>query len=114
MYSGNLRSAGFETYEIKRVAAEQLERKGIRLATMRRVKRLEFNLVIIVAATKGVIPSDAALASADDPVTGRNLEISERTLMYVALTRAKKSSLVTCYGEVSPVSFGSDGVSERS
>lgn len=102
LYAGNLHSAGIETYEIKRDSAEQRDRPGLRLATMHRVKGLEFDHVIVAAANKGVIPLDLALASADDQITERNLETGERALLYVALTRAKKSALITAYGEPSP------------
>src|SRR5262249_52979289 len=86
LYAGNLRSAGIETYEIKRDSAEQRDRAGIRLATMHRVKGLEFDHIIVVAVNKGVVPLDAALRSADDQITERNLETGERSLLYVALT----------------------------
>jgi len=105
LYAANLRPAGLETYEIKRDSAEQRDRSGIRLATMHRVKGLEFDHVIVVAANKGVIPLDVALASADDQITERNLQTGERALLYVALTRAKKSALITGYGEKSPYPF---------
>jgi superfamily I DNA/RNA helicase len=113
LYAGNLRPAGFETYEIKRDSAEQRDRPGIRLATMHRVKGLEFDHVIVVAANKGVIPLDVALASADDQITERNLQTGERALLYVALTRAKESALITGHGEKSPyLSVGTDVVSK--
>jgi superfamily I DNA/RNA helicase len=102
LYAGNLRAGGFEVYEIKRDAAEQRDRAGVRVATMHRVKGLEFDHVIVVAANKGIVPLDAALASADDQVTARHLETGERALLDVALTRAKKSALITASGEVSP------------
>jgi superfamily I DNA/RNA helicase len=102
LYAANLQSAGFETYEIKRDSAEQRDRPGIRLATMHRVKGLEFDYVIVAAVNKGIVPLNAALASADDQITQRNLETGERALLYVALTRAKKSALITAYGEPSP------------
>lgn len=69
--------------------------------------------MIVAGANNGVIPLDAALASADDAVTGRNLDISERALLYVALTRAKKSALVTSYGEKSPYLSVTDGAAQN-
>jgi superfamily I DNA/RNA helicase len=102
LYAGNLRPAGIDTYEIKRDSAEQRDRPGVRLATMHRVKGLEFDHMIVVAVNKGIVPLDLALASADDQITERNLETGERSLLYVALTRAKKSALITSYGEKSP------------
>ena len=48
------------------------------------------------------MPLDKALEDADDGVSQRNIEAGERALLYVALTRARKSAMVTAYGEVSP------------
>jgi superfamily I DNA/RNA helicase len=101
-YSAHLRTAGFETYEVKRDTAEQRDRAGVRLATMHRVKGLEFEHVIIAGANRGVVPLDMALAAGDDAITQRNIETGERALLYVALTRAKRSATVTAYGEASP------------
>jgi superfamily I DNA/RNA helicase len=101
-YSAHLRAAGIETYNVKRDTAEQRDRPGIRVATMHRVKGLEFEHVIVAGANRGIVPLDIALASGDDAVTQRNIETGERALLYVALTRAKSSALITAYGEVSP------------
>jgi superfamily I DNA/RNA helicase len=101
-YITQLYAPGVQTYRVKADAAEQRERPGVRVATMHRVKGLEFDHVIVASANRGVVPLDIALASADDEVTKRNAETGERALLYVALTRAKKSALITAYGEVSP------------
>lgn len=101
-YATHLRTAGIETYEIKRDTAEQRDRAGVRVATMHRVKGLEFEHVIVAGANRSVVPLDMALAAGDDEITQRNIETGERALLYVALTRAKRSALVTAYGDVSP------------
>jgi superfamily I DNA/RNA helicase len=101
-YGAHLRSADIETYEIKRDTAEQRDRAGVRVATMHRVKGLEFEHVIIAGANRGVIPLDMVLASGDDAITQRNLETGERSLLYVALTRARRSATITGYGQMSP------------
>ena len=101
-YAAHLRASGIETYEVKRDTAEQRDRPGIRLATMHRVKGLEFEHIIVAGANRGIVPLDMALAAGDDAITQRNLETGERALLYVALTRAKRSALVTAYGEASP------------
>jgi len=101
-YAAHLRASGIETYEVKRDTAEQRERPGIRLATMHRVKGLEFEHIVVAGANRGIVPLDMALAAGDDAITQRNLETGERALLYVALTRAKRSALVTAYGEASP------------
>jgi len=66
-YVGQLRSADLPTYEIKRNAAEQREKPGIRLATMHRVKGLEFEHVIVVGANKGILPLETAVNDAEWP-----------------------------------------------
>ncbi len=100
-YGQHLRSAGYPVYEVKRDVPEQRDRPGIRIATMHRVKGLEFDHVIVAAANDGVVPLSVALADADDQITARDAETAERALLYVALTRAKKSVLITGYGKLS-------------
>jgi superfamily I DNA/RNA helicase len=101
LYSTHLRSAGMEVYEVKRDTAEQRERAGLRVATMHRVKGLEFEHVIVAGVNRGVVPLEMAMAAADDEITQRNVETGERALLYVALTRAKRSALITAFGEAS-------------
>jgi superfamily I DNA/RNA helicase len=67
-YITQLQAVGFCTYEIKRNAAEQRDKPGIRLATMHRVKGLEFEHVVVVA---------------EDAVAKRNPETGEHSLLYV-------------------------------
>ena len=101
-YAAQLRATGLEVYQVKPDAADQRDRAGVRVATMHRVKGLEFEHVIVAAANRGIVPLDQALASGDDAITQRNLETGERALLYVALTRARRSALITAYGEPSP------------
>ena len=101
-YTGYLRGEGMETYEIRRDAAEQRDKPGVRIATMHRVKGLEFEHMLIVSANKGIVPLDQAIRDREDVVAKRNAETAERALLYVALTRAKKSAAMTGFGELSP------------
>ena len=101
-YASALEASGIATYTIKRDAAEQRDKPGVRIATMHRVKGLEFDHIVIVAANDGIVPLSYALASADDAVSQRNVETGERALIYVALTRAKKSASLSAYGTPSP------------
>jgi superfamily I DNA/RNA helicase len=105
-YTAYLRSEGIETYEIRRDAAEQRDKPGVRIATMHRVKGLEFEHMLVVSANKGIVPLDQAIRDGEDAVAKRNAETAERALLYVALTRAKKSAAITGFGEIS--SFLSD------
>jgi superfamily I DNA/RNA helicase len=78
------------------------EGKGIRLATMHRVKGLEFPVMILAGINSGVIP--LRLPAADsDPVANSEHEDRERSLLFVAATRARDLLIVTCGGQ--PSSF---------
>ena len=96
-----LREAGLAVYEIKRNAAEQRDKPGVRVATMHRVKGLEFEHLLVVSANDGVLPLKAAVADAEDEVGRKRSEMSERSLLYVALTRARRSATITCSGVAS-------------
>jgi superfamily I DNA/RNA helicase len=100
-YGQHFRLAGFSVYEVKRDVPEQRDRAGIRIATMHRVKGLEFEHVMVAGANENVIPLPFAMADADDQITGRDAETAERALLYVASTRAKRSVLITGYGKLS-------------
>jgi superfamily I DNA/RNA helicase/mRNA-degrading endonuclease RelE of RelBE toxin-antitoxin system len=97
-----------EVYPIKRSQAEDRTASGLRLATMHRVKGLEFDTIIIAGANQKAIPLSASLESTDDPAERKDRELRERTLFYVAATRAKKEVIVTSYGRVS--SFLEEGL----
>jgi Txe/YoeB family toxin of Txe-Axe toxin-antitoxin module len=102
-YITQLQAADFTTYEIKRNTAEQREKPGLRVATMHRVKGLEFEHMVVVAANKGILPLEATIDDAADQVTKRDAETGERSLLYVSLTRARRSSAITGYGEFTPL-----------
>lgn len=96
-----LRNAGMEIYEIRREASDNRSRPGVRVATMHRVKGLEFEHVVVVSATAKLIPLEKAMRTGGDAVAARDAETAERALLYVALTRARKSAVVTGHGEMS-------------
>ena len=72
---------------------------------MHRVKGLEFDTMIVAGVNKGIVPLSAALTGSDE-ITRKEGEKSERALLYVAVTRARKEVLIT--GEVPVSSFLSD------
>ena len=97
-YQGALEARGIETYAISRSIAEDRSKPGVRLATMHRVKGIEFDHMIVASVNDELLPLKAAFASSEDQVERRNAETRERSLLYVAATRAKKSLLVTSFG----------------
>lgn len=96
-YIAQLTNAGIKTYEIKRNKFDDRRVNGVRVATMHRVKGLEFQHVFVVAVNKGVLPLAAAI-SYEDPVAETEAITAEKCLLYVALTRAQKSAYITSYG----------------
>jgi superfamily I DNA/RNA helicase len=100
-YVATLNGRGVVTYEIRRSVAERRDHLGLRVATMHRVKGLEFDCVLVVSANMGVLPLEQAVRDAEDDVARRRTETAERSLLYVALTRAKRSAVVTAWGEPS-------------
>lgn len=85
------------TYEIKAQKKEDRSIPGIRISTMHRVKGLEFDCMIISDVNSGLVPLDSLIKSASDPLMEKELEESERLLLYVAATRAKKElCLLSC------------------
>jgi superfamily I DNA/RNA helicase len=77
-------------------------KEGVRLATMHRVKGLEFDRVVIASVNDGLVPHRRAYAGAGDAAELAKAETKERALLHVAATRAKKELLVLSYGRPSP------------
>ncbi len=77
-------------------------KEGVRLATMHRVKGLEFDRVVIASVNAGLIPHRRAYEGAGDSAEQEKAETKERALLYVAATRAKKELLILSYGQPSP------------
>ena len=75
--------------------------RGVRLATMHRVKGLEFDRMVIVSVNETIVPLAAALPDDDGPERVA-AETAERALLYVAATRAKKELTVSSFGVPSP------------
>ncbi len=100
-YKKYLTAAGLSCFEVKRKQADDRSRMGVRLATMHRVKGLEFTVVYIVAANKNYVPLKSAV-NRTDPTEREAAMTGERCLLYVAMTRAKKLVKISAYGTVSP------------
>lgn len=100
-YGSQLRGKGIETYLLDRDTPDDSSKPGLRLATIHRVKGLEFDEVFIVSASDGVHPLDRALQSATDETSEDEVDLQERALLYVASTRAKRHVWITSYGKPS-------------
>lgn len=92
----------FVTYDIKTNEADDRNAEALRLATMHRIKGLEFQYIFIAGANDGIIPLKVAISNVD-ALSARESLNSERSLLYVALTRAQKAVYVTGCGTLSKI-----------
>lgn len=99
-YDNALSAAGITTYRLRRSVPEDHRRAGVRLATMHRVKGLEFDHVIIAGAGDGTIPLENPNAD-EGEIERIDHELRERALLYVAATRARKRVNITNSGRIS-------------
>ncbi len=93
-----LREAG-----IKNTVLEKTETgRGVRLATMHRVKGLEFPVMILAGVNDRALPLRSSSMEGDAAAKAEH-ETRERSLLFVAATRARDQLVVTCAGK--PSSF---------
>ncbi len=100
-YSSALNQVGIKTRLIRRSEPDNLSQPGVRIATMHRVKGLQFNYVILAGINEDVLPLKSALGSASDNAARNTVINSERFLLHVAATRAKQEVVVSYYGQSS-------------
>ena len=92
--------AGIRSYAIKRNKVDDRSFDGLRVATMHRVKGLEFKYVFIAAVNNRIIPLPSAINKTDTVSEAESIT-SEKCLLYVAMTRAQKGVYITSYGKES-------------
>lgn len=100
-YDKALKDSKFETYRIRRSVPDERNVGGVRLATMHRVKGLQFEYVFLVQINDRIVPPDHLLSKATNDVSRREIEQQERRLLHVAATRAKRDVTVTSFGTAS-------------
>ena len=97
-YSRLLRSAGLETVALEQRADNQSV-PGVRLATMHRVKGLEFGHVFLAGMSRTAVPNTMSIRNSKDPVEKSDNDIRERALVHVAATRAIEHLFISWYGD---------------
>jgi superfamily I DNA/RNA helicase len=80
---------------------QKREGAGVRLATMHRVKGLEFPVMILAGINAKYMPL-ILNPKDDDPIARADHEARERSLLFVAATRARDMLVVTGWGTPSP------------
>jgi len=99
-YQAELTNLGYRVFEIKRNKIDDRSQDGLRVATMHRVKGLEFQYVFVVAVNERTVPLKSAIRHTDK-VSEQESITSEKCLLYVALTRAQKGAYICSYGHKS-------------
>ena len=99
-YKDGLRNNGIDVFEITTNKIDDRSRDEVRIATMHRVKGLEFNYIFAAGVNNKALPNGVRSDFSDD-VSLEEFETEEKCLLYVALTRARVGAYVTCYGTMS-------------
>ena len=107
-YLKQFTASGLRCHKIEKEKADDRRVDGIRVATMHRVKGLEFQYVFIVAANSRIIPLALAIDHTD-MVSEQETTTAEKCLLYVALTRAQKGAYVSGYGQISEFLVKNEG-----
>ena len=90
-----LQQAGFSTRVINKDESDDPSDPALRLATMHRVKGLEFDQMFLPGLDQSQMPYRYELDKRPDQVSRELFEQQERSLLHVAATRAKKRVVVT-------------------
>jgi superfamily I DNA/RNA helicase/mRNA-degrading endonuclease RelE of RelBE toxin-antitoxin system len=94
-----LERQGLKTSVIRPNKPEEDDAEALKLATVHRVKGLEFDQVILASANEGLVPLDSVIAGKADTVSQEDADTEERSLVYVAITRARKAAFVLSYDQ---------------
>ena len=97
-----LRSEGFATRVINADESDDPSDPALRLATMHRVKGLEFDQVFLPNLNADQLPLRRIQDGCPDELSKELFQQQERSLLHVAATRAKKRVVVSFTGEPSP------------
>lgn len=96
-----LEELGIKTSLIKPGVPASSDADAVKLATIHRVKGLEFDQVILASANEGLIPHRYIWRDKLDATSKAEADTEERCLVYVAATRARKSAFVLAWGSIS-------------
>ena len=99
-YREMFRQADVPCFEITMSQNDDRSVKGVRMTTMHRIKGLEFQYVFVVALNDQVVPAIRAINKGDGASRQEALT-AEKSLLYVAMTRAQRGVYLTSYGSPS-------------
>jgi hypothetical protein len=102
-YGPLLNSADIDWHLLEADSEDSRDSPGVRLATMHRMKGLEFQRVLLVCVQESHLPFTGGDFEELDEVGRDEWVLRERCLLHVACTRARDQLVVTGYGGVSPL-----------
>jgi superfamily I DNA/RNA helicase/mRNA-degrading endonuclease RelE of RelBE toxin-antitoxin system len=100
-YAAALESKGLKVYKVRRSEAEDRRQDGVRVATMHRVKGLEFDNVFIAGLNSDIVPPYQSIEAASDQGEVDDIILREKCLLFVSATRAKKNLFISSSDEMS-------------
>ena len=96
-----LTSAGIAAISLAKRPARDGE---VSVATMHRMKGLEFRCVAVIDVGEHSVPPSSAVTPAAEDQVSHDLDLQrERCLLFVACTRAREELLVSWHGSPSPL-----------
>lgn len=107
-YESALNREGLETRKLSRQMPDNRNLTGVRLATLHRVKGLEFKAVFMAGINQGIVPWVSISQETQDPVEAKLRDVNERALFHVAATRAIRYLVITAHGTPSIYITGMD------
>jgi len=97
-----VKRAGLPALDMK----DGAEGPGVRLATMHRVKGMEFRAVAVIGVEDGTVPNDYALKQQETEADRNAAMALERQLLFVALSRPREKLWISAVGKASPFLSG--------
>lgn len=102
-YRAALAERGVPICLIEPRQAEDRTKPGLRVATLHRVKGLEFDHMFIAGVNETVVPLHRSNAEFASDFDEGEYETRERALFYVGATRARRTLTLTSFGVPSPL-----------
>ncbi|WPF88873.1 UvrD-helicase domain-containing protein [Cyanobacterium aponinum AL20118] len=100
-YEAILNQHQIKTTKISKDEGDNQAIDGLRVATMHRVKGLQFDYMLIPCVNYDIIPLQSVLGKLTDETAKNNFIQQERSLLHVAVTRAKRGAIVSSYDQCS-------------
>lgn len=106
-YRAALESRGVVVCLIEPRQAEDRNKAGLRLATLHRVKGLEFDHMLLAGVNESIVPLHRRNAEFSSDFDDEEYETRERSLFYVGATRARRSLTISSFDTPSLLIAGS-------